>query len=87
MSRAALSASAGLLGGRPKVWVALPTCSPPGIFGDVPCPSAFAVDWIEQLYHEGIAAGCQANPPLYCPDDSVTRGQMAVFLTTTFNLP
>jgi len=23
----------------------------------------------------------------YCPDDSVTRAQMAVFLVKTFNLP
>jgi hypothetical protein len=59
-----------------------------GIFGDVECTPtpAFAVDWIEALSHEGIAAGCQASPPLYCPDNANTRGQMAVFLTVTFNL-
>lgn len=36
---------------------------------------------IEWLYAEGITKGC--NPPvnnLYCPDDFVTRGQMAAFL-------
>jgi hypothetical protein len=57
-----------------------------GIFADVPCPSIFA-DWVERLYHEGITQGCQSNPLLYCPDAAVSRGQMAVFLVKTFNLP
>ena len=60
-----------------------PTCT--GVFGDVPCPSAFA-DWIEELHAEGITGGCQASPLLYCPTSPVNRGQMAVFLTKTFNL-
>jgi hypothetical protein len=61
-----------------------PPCA--GIFVDVPCPSATA-PWIEQLYHEGITGGCQANPLSYCPGSPVTRGQMAVFLVKTFALP
>ena len=32
-----------------------PVCA--GIFGDVSCPSLFA-DWVEQLFAEGITAGC-----------------------------
>jgi hypothetical protein len=59
-----------------------PACT--GLFGDVPCPAGFAVDWIEQLSIEGITGGCGGNN--YCPDASVTRGQMAVFLTKTFGL-
>jgi carboxypeptidase T len=59
---------------------------PNGIFGDVPINNPFA-PWIEELYNEGITAGCSATPLLYCPSNPVTRGQMAVFLTTTFNLP
>ncbi|HYX21893.1 MAG TPA: S-layer homology domain-containing protein, partial [Thermoanaerobaculia bacterium] len=56
-----------------------PTCQ--GIFADVQCPSTFA-NWIEQLFNEGITGGCGgAN---YCPNASVTRGQMAVFLLRTF---
>ena len=51
-------------------------CSP-GVFPDVACPGPFA-DWIEQLFQEGITGGCA--PGLYCPDDAVTRAQMAVFL-------
>jgi uncharacterized repeat protein (TIGR01451 family) len=56
-----------------------------GIFGDV-APGAFAADWIEDLYARSITGGCQASPPLYCPDSPNTRGQMAVFLTKTFSL-
>jgi uncharacterized repeat protein (TIGR03803 family) len=52
-----------------------PACT--GVFGDVPCPSMFA-DWIEQLAHEGITAGCGGGN--YCPSTPVTRAQMAVFL-------
>jgi hypothetical protein len=61
-----------------------PSCT--GIFGDVACPSLFA-DWIEQLYAEAITGGCSSDPLLYCPSSSNTRGQMAVFLVKTFNLP
>jgi hypothetical protein len=57
-----------------------------GVFGDVPI-GAFAADWIEDLYHRGITGGCSASPPLYCPNNPNTRGQMAVFLTKTFTLP
>jgi uncharacterized repeat protein (TIGR03803 family) len=61
-----------------------PACH--GIFADVPCPGGFAVNWIEQLYAEGVTSGCSSSPLLYCPDSASTRGQMAVFLTKTFNL-
>jgi hypothetical protein len=63
-----------------------PACNPPGIFSDVACPGGFAVDWIEQLYTEGVTGGCSPSPLLYCPDSPNTRGQMAVFLTKTFGL-
>jgi hypothetical protein len=51
-----------------------------GVFADVPCPSPFA-DWIEQLAREGITGGCGGGN--YCPDQPVTRAQMAVFLLKT----
>jgi len=57
-----------------------------GIFDDVPT-SYWAANWIEQLYAEGITGGCSLSPLLYCPDDAVTRAEMAVFLVKTFNLP
>jgi hypothetical protein len=53
-----------------------PACS--GVFSDVPCPGAFAVNWIEELASEGITGGCGGGD--YCPNDPVTRAQMAVFL-------
>ena len=55
-----------------------------GIFADVPT-SYWASAWIEQLATEGITAGCGGGN--YCPEDSVTRAQMAVFLVRTFTLP
>ena len=36
--------------------------------------------FIERLYTSGIANGCGNNPLRYCPDDNLTRNQMAVFL-------
>jgi len=42
---------------------------------------------IEWLAEEGITKGC--NPPvnnMFCPDDSVTRGQMAAFLVRALGL-
>ena len=55
-----------------------PACT--GLFADVPCPSTYA-NWIEQLSNEGVTAGCGGAD--YCPDASVTRAQMAVFLLKT----
>jgi len=49
-----------------------------GIFDDVPADST--AKWIEGLAAEGITGGCSLNPPLYCPANSVTRKQMAMFL-------
>jgi hypothetical protein len=60
-----------------------PACA--GIFTDVACPGSFT-NFIEQLYNEGITGGCNINPLMYCPGNSVTRAQMSVFLTVTFAL-
>jgi hypothetical protein len=53
-------------------------------FGDVP-PDHWAAAWIKQLVTEGITYGCGSGN--YCPEQPVTRAQMAVFLVRTFNLP
>ncbi len=53
-----------------------------GIFGDVPAADPFA-PWIEDLYNRSITGGCSAVPLNYCPDDTVLRQQMAVFLLKT----
>ena len=56
-----------------------------GIFADVPA-TRWAAAWIEQLYNEGITAGCATSPLKYCPDSPVTRAEMAKFLVRTFGL-
>ena len=59
----------------------------PGSFADVPAYSVFSDD-IDFLVSQGITRGC--NPPRndrFCPDDPVTRGQMAAFLTRALGLP
>lgn len=48
-------------------------------FSDVPT-NYWAYSSIEQLYAAGITGGCATNPLRYCPETSVTRAQMAVFL-------
>jgi hypothetical protein len=53
-------------------------------FGDV-STSYWAAAWIKQLSAEGITSGCGGGN--YCPDDPVTRAQVAKFLVLTFNLP
>ncbi len=49
-------------------------------FTDVPVSNPFAA-WIEDLAGRGITGGCGGG--LYCPDNAVTRQQMAVFLLKT----
>jgi hypothetical protein len=59
--------------------------SPPpatGRFQDVPASDLFA-PWVEDLAERGITGGCSASPPLFCPGQSVTRAQIAVFLLAT----
>ncbi|MPZ52597.1 MAG: hypothetical protein GEU79_07675 [Acidimicrobiia bacterium] len=62
------------------------TSAADGPFDDVPSDHLF-VDEITWLAGEGITLGC--NPPdntLFCPDDPVTRGQMAAFLVRGLHL-
>jgi len=61
--------------------------SPPGtgtVFADVNIGD-FAINWIEQLAKEGFTGGCGNGN--FCPNDPVTRGQMAAFLTRVFHTP
>ena len=53
------------------------------VFDDVPS-GAFAAAWIEKLSAEGITGGC--GPRKYCPDNIVTREQMAALIVHTFGL-
>jgi hypothetical protein len=53
-------------------------------FADV-SPDNFALSWIEKLYSAGVTGGCSTEPLLYCPEQVVTRAQMAVFLARSMN--
>ena len=53
------------------------------VFTDVP-KTAFAAPWIEELHARGITSGCGNGK--YCPASVASRGQMAVFLVSTFSL-
>ena len=44
------------------------------------------IRYIEQLADRGITAGCATDPLLYCPDQPVSRAQMATFLARALNL-
>ena len=52
-------------------------------FNDVPASHPF-FQFIEALVASGITAGCGGGR--YCPDNPVTRGQMAVFLAKALGL-
>ena len=49
------------------------------IFSDVP-KSSWAWQDIQRLYATGFTGGCSVNPLQYCPNNNVTRAEMAVFL-------
>jgi hypothetical protein len=58
-----------------------PACTVP-FFTDVNPASPFC-RFIERLRQEGFTAGCA--PALYCPDQAVTRGQMAAFVLSSLD--
>jgi hypothetical protein len=63
------------------------TCTPPGRGRFVDDDSSIFEADIEWMADQGITKGC--NPPLndrFCPDDTVTRGQMAAFLVRGLDL-
>ena len=60
-----------------------PPCEDP-VFTDVPCSNPFA-PWIQELAARGITGGCGGGA--YCPEDPVTREQMAVFLLAAADGP
>ncbi|NIM94480.1 MAG: hypothetical protein GTO18_12330 [Anaerolineales bacterium] len=48
-------------------------------FADVPLDH-WAYDYIEVLYQSGYVAGCNSDPLMYCPENSMTRAESAVFV-------
>ena len=53
--------------------------APTGLFTDVATGSQFS-SYVEAMFADGITSGCAASPLRYCPEDVVTRAQMAVFV-------
>ena len=84
---ATVSSSAGDLTGLAGMIVGyqLQVSPAPGTatFNDVPTSHPF-FQFVEALAAAGITGGCGANN--YCPDNPVTRGQMAVFLAKALGL-
>jgi hypothetical protein len=48
-------------------------------FTDVPFDH-WAYDYIELLYQQGYVTGCSTEPPMYCPEATMTRAESAVFV-------
>jgi S-layer homology domain len=68
-----------------EVWWKRSVSPAPGTatFNDVPTSHPF-FQFIEALAASGITGGCGSGN--YCPDNPVTRGQMAVFLAKALGL-
>src|SRR5688500_10269257 len=54
-------------------------------FTDVPTGASYHDD-VDALVSAGVTSGCATDPPRYCPNNNVTRGQMAQFLNRLGNL-
>ncbi|MYH42447.1 MAG: S-layer homology domain-containing protein [Acidimicrobiaceae bacterium] len=54
-------------------------------FTDVDADNTHSAD-IAALLTAGITTGCSTQPPRYCPNQPVTRAQMATFLARALNL-
>jgi hypothetical protein len=67
-------------------WVRQVSPPPPAAtFDDVPTTHPF-FPFVEALVSTGITLGCSTAPPLYCVNNSVTRGELAVFLGRALGL-
>ena len=58
----------------------------PAGFSDVDAASTHAAN-IDAIYAAGITVGCNSDPLRYCPNDSITRAEMASFLVRALDLP
>jgi len=54
-------------------------------FQDVPSTSPY-FPFVQRIAQLGITAGCSSSPPLYCPTDTITQQQMAVFMIVSWEL-
>ncbi len=47
----------------------------------------WAYDFVGVIYNAGLTSGCSTEPLMYCPDDTVTRAQIPVFLENGIHYP
>ena len=62
-----------------------PASSDTSRFEDVD-PDEWWAPHVERLAELSVTSGCSSEPVLFCPQDSVTRAQMATFLVRAFEL-
>ena len=56
-------------------------------FSDMPVAGKEWMEpWVDEFYTRGITTGCGAAPLIYCPENSVTRAAMAVFIDRAYGL-
>jgi len=59
----------------------IPTPTQTNMFADLPVTGKeWMQPWVEEFYQSGITTGCGNNPLQFCPENTVTRATMAVFL-------
>jgi hypothetical protein len=67
------------------------TYTPPAAthtFADMPVAGKEWMEpWVDQFYAEGLTTGCGASPLQFCPESSVTRAAMAVFVLRALHGP
>jgi hypothetical protein len=79
----------GLVPGVPFWDVNFNVITPGTIFVDVPAGNWAAI-WTDEMWLDGLTEGCRTEMSgfafihYYCPDDPVTRGQMAKFIVSAF---
>ena len=68
--------------GRAKYGSTIPSYTS-SVFSDLSLTSP-AGPWAQKLYTDKITSGCSASPLNFCPNNEVTRGQLAVFLANAY---
>ena len=56
-------------------------------FNDVDEKKHWYKPFVERLRVLGVTTGCVRRSTIFCPNDTVTRAEMAVFLVRAFNIP
>lgn len=68
--------------GRAKYGPTPPTYTT-SVFSDLPLTNP-AGPWAQKLYTENITSGCSTQPLNFCPNNELTRTQLAIFLANAF---